>query len=115
MRKFQAIFLMILMSLSAAVAMAAEKAPKEQVITIDVTPDGWVVSNSKLKAGVPVKLIVTRKTDETCAKAIILEEPKIERKLPLNKPQTITFTPTKSGDIHYMCGMHMMNGILHVE
>ena len=55
--------------------------------------------------GEPVSLVITRKTDQTCAKEIIIPDYGIKRELPLDKPVTIAFTPKKSGEIKYSCGI----------
>lgn len=39
----------------------------------------------------------------------------VREKLPLNKPVSIEFTPTKTGEVRYACGMGMMGGVLLVE
>jgi Cu+-exporting ATPase len=39
----------------------------------------------------------------------------IKRALPLNEPVVIEFTPAKSGDIAFACGMNMLHGTLVVQ
>jgi plastocyanin domain-containing protein len=34
----------------------------------------------------------------------------IRRSLPLNEPVVIEFTPNKSGEIGFVCGMNMLRG-----
>jgi plastocyanin domain-containing protein len=67
-----------------------------------------------VNGGVPVTLVVTRKTDRTCAKEIVIKEYGIRRQLPLGKPISIEFTP-ESGQVGYACGMDMITGVLLVE
>jgi plastocyanin domain-containing protein len=55
-----------------------------------------------------------RKTDETCAKEVVIKDYGVNRKLPLNEPVTIEFTPRK-GDFTFACGMDMLKGKLIVE
>jgi plastocyanin domain-containing protein len=71
-------------------------------------------SGLKLKTGVPAKVTFVRKTDETCAKEVVIKEYNIDRKLPLNEPVTVEFTPRK-GEITFACGMDMLKGKLIVE
>jgi plastocyanin domain-containing protein len=63
---------------------------------------------------VPAKVTYVRKTDETCAKEVVIKEYKINRKLTLNDPVTVEFTPRK-GEFTFACGMDMIKGTLIVE
>jgi plastocyanin domain-containing protein len=86
-----------------------------QTIEIQVTGEGFVPANIKVKKGQPVRLVVTRKTDRTCATEIVIRDQGINRKLPLNQPVTVEFTPVKSGQLRYACGMDMISGVIVVE
>ncbi len=86
-----------------------------QAIDIAVTGDGFVPAHLRVKQGQPVKLVVTRKTDRTCATEIVIKDAGISQKLPLNKPVTVEFTPKKSGQLRYACGMDMISGVIVVE
>jgi len=86
-----------------------------QAIEIAVTSDGFVPTNLKVKQGQPVKLVVTRKTERTCATEIVIKDQGIDRKLPLNQPVVIAFTPKKTGQLRYACGMDMISGVIVVE
>jgi plastocyanin len=94
----------------------AEPVPQSdtQVATVEVTGNGFEPSSLKLKAGAPAKVTFVRKTDATCAKEVVIKEYKIERKLPLNEPVTVEFTPRK-GEFTFACGMDMIKGKLIVE
>ena len=100
-----------------AVGLAQAAEPKkERRIEISVTDDGFEPTPIKVKKGEALKLVVTRKTDATCAKQIVLDEGKINAELPLNKPVEVSFTPTKAGQIKYGCAMgKMIAGVLIVE
>jgi plastocyanin domain-containing protein len=93
----------------------APAAPAVQVFELQVTGEGFVPSNIKVKQGQPVRLVVTRKTDRTCATEIVIRDLKINKKLPLNQPVTVDFTPSKSGQLRYACGMDMVSGVIVVE
>jgi plastocyanin domain-containing protein len=82
---------------------------------IAVTSDGFVPASIKVKRGEPVKLVVTRKTDRTCAKEIVIKDYAINQSLPLDKPVAIELTPKRSGQVRYACGMDMVSGVLLVE
>ncbi|MBF5044724.1 copper transporter [Aggregicoccus sp. 17bor-14] len=98
---------------------AGEKpAPAGEVRTVAlrVTQNGFEPSPVTLKRGEPVRLVVTRATDETCATDLVMRDPDISVELPLNKAVEITLTPTKSGTLKYGCAMgQMVSGIFLVE
>jgi plastocyanin domain-containing protein len=96
-------------------AAAATVPNAGQAIEIQVTGDGFVPANIKVKKGQLVRLVVTRKTDRTCATEIVIRDQGINQKLPLNRPVTVEFTPSKSGQLRYACGMDMISGVIVVE
>ena len=91
----------------------AARAP--QRIELKVTANGFVPAQASVKKGQPVELLVTRTTDRTCAKQIVIKDAGISQDLPLDKPVTVSFTPSKSGKLRYACGMDMIAGVLVVE
>jgi plastocyanin domain-containing protein len=90
-------------------------APAVQSFELQVTGEGFVPSTITVKKGLPVRLVVTRKTERTCATEIVIRDQGINRKLPLNQPVTVEFTPGKSGTLRYACGMDMISGVIVVE
>jgi plastocyanin domain-containing protein len=83
---------------------------------MSVTLKGFEPANIAVKAGEPATLVITRKTDDTCATEIVIDEPKVNVKLPLNQPVTVTFTPTKTGTLKYGCAMNkMIGGVISVR
>jgi len=85
-------------------------------IAMSVTEAGFEPDNLTVKKGQEVRLAITRKTDATCAKEIVIDEYNITTKLPLNKAVIVAFTPTKSGKLKYGCAMDkMVSGVLVVE
>lgn len=88
---------------------------KDQVIELQVTEKGFEPSSVDVKAGVPVVLKVTRKTDSTCATQIKIKSKKIEKDLPLNKPVTIALGKLDKGEIRFGCGMDMITGNILVK
>ncbi len=97
---------------------ATRSSPKDeaaQVVQLAVTSEGFVPAQVSVKAGKPVKLVVTRKTDQTCATEIVMKDFGVKQELPLDRPVTITVTPKKPGDYRYACGMDMVAGVLKAE
>lgn len=98
-----------------AAAAAADKPASPPIIEMTVTQDGFVPDQIKVKKGQPVQLVITRKTDKTCATEIVIKDYGVNLTLPLGKPVTLVLTPKKAGSIRYACGMDMISGVLVVE
>jgi plastocyanin len=101
----------------APVAAAAEKREGgTRVVELSVTEKGYEPSPVTLKKGEPVKLVVTRKTDQTCATEVVMDGYDINTPLPLNQPVEIAFTPKESGKLVYGCAMgKMISGVFMVD
>jgi plastocyanin domain-containing protein len=95
-------------------SLAASKA-SEQKIALAVTSNGFEPATINVRAGRPVRLIITRRVERTCATAIVLKDYGVKRTLPLNQPVEVRFTPKKAGAIRYACGMDMIAGRLVVR
>ncbi len=86
-----------------------------QVVQMAVTADGFVPAQAQVRAGQPVKLVITRKTDRTCATDIVIKDYQIHQPLPLNRAVEVTFVPTRTGTVRYACAMDMVAGALTVK
>jgi plastocyanin domain-containing protein len=85
-------------------------------VELTVTEHGFEPSPVHVSKGMPVTLVVTRKTDQTCATELIVPDTPVNVPLPLGTPVTITFVPPRSGVLRYGCAMQMMvSGVLVVE
>lgn len=94
----------------------AKPAAGARVVELKVTEDCFVPGNVTLKKDEPVKFVVTRTTDATCATELLISGTDIKAELPLNKPVEIAWTPTKAGQVKFGCAMDMMvSGMLLVE
>ncbi len=87
---------------------SAQAVAKDGVVRLQVTERGFEPDRVKVKRGEPLKLLVTRKTDATCAKELVLDEYAIHVKLPLDQEVAIAFTPTKSGELTSGCAMNTL-------
>ncbi len=74
------------------------------------SPDTIVV-----KAGVPVKLNFYRDETSSCSEQVVFGDFGIVRNLPAYKTTTVEFTPDKTGEFTFTCGMNMLRGKLIVE
>ena len=90
-----------------------KKAPNEVQIT--VTSEGFQPAEIKTKAGEPLRLVITRKTDRTCAKEVVIKDLGVNKPLPLNEAVAIEITPKKNGQLRYACSMDMIAGVIVVE
>ncbi|MCP3142685.1 cupredoxin domain-containing protein [Pyxidicoccus xibeiensis] len=100
----------------AAAAPAEKREGGVRVVELTVTQKGYEPSPVSLKKGEPVKLVVTRKTEETCATEVVMDGYGINTLLPLNQPVEIAFTPKESGELVYGCAMgKMISGVFMVE
>jgi plastocyanin domain-containing protein len=86
-----------------------------RTIKMTVTKKGFQPSKLEVKKGQPLHLLITRKTDETCASEIVFEDTKASTDLPLDKEVAVDYTPTTSGEISYACEMGMVRGVLIVK
>jgi plastocyanin domain-containing protein len=103
-------------TLSASPAHAATPEPKNaQVVELTVTSKGFEPSVVTVKAGKPVKLVVTRKTERTCATEIVMKDFGVNQPLPYEKPVTVVVSPKGPGQYRFACGMDMIAGVLKVQ
>jgi plastocyanin domain-containing protein len=85
-------------------------------VEMAVTDAGFEPGTVKVMAGQPVTLAITRRTDATCAKDIVIPDAGVRRALPLGETVEVTFTPAKTGELKYGCAMdQMIGGVLLVE
>ena len=88
---------------------------KPRRVEVALTEAGFSPSPIPVKAGEAIELVVTRRTDRTCAREIVVAGADIRRELPLDKPVVIALTAPRSGELRYACGMDMVRGALVVE
>ncbi|WP_434344813.1 cupredoxin domain-containing protein [Myxococcus virescens] len=86
-----------------------------QTVDLTVTAKGFEPSDVKVKAGQPVRLVVTRKTAKTCATEIVMADLGINKPLPMDTPVTVEFTPSKSGTLRYACAMDHISGLVTIQ
>jgi RND family efflux transporter MFP subunit len=86
-----------------------------QVGKILVTEKGFEPDKVSLRPGTTVRLTFVRTTDKTCGTEVVFPSLNIKRSLPLNEPVTIEFTPAKTGEVAFACGMNMLKGVVVVQ
>jgi plastocyanin domain-containing protein len=68
-----------------------------------------------VKQGKPVRLDFYRDETASCSDRVVFGDFGIARDLPAFKTTSVEFTPDKSGEFTFACGMNMMRGKLVVE
>ena len=86
-----------------------------QTAKVIATGQGFEPAKVTLRAGIPARLTFVRTVEKSCGTEVLFPALKIERDLPLNKPVVIEFTPEKTGEIAFACGMNMMQGTIVVQ
>ena len=107
--------LLALALVSGCAGQPAEKtrgSSERREVEITVTDRGFEPALSRVPAGKPVTLVVTRKTDQTCATEIVI--PMLHRRvaLPLNQTVRVDIPGGIADTLGYECGMGMITGTI---
>lgn len=86
----------------------------DRTIEISVTEAGFEPAAVMAKKGERVRLVVKRRTDETCVREFILDEFLIWRRLPLNEAVTETFIAGRTGEFRFHCLEGAVSGVFTV-
>lgn len=89
--------------------------PEIRVVRVDVTERGFEPAHVTVRRGQRVRLVVTRRTEATCAREIILDEYLVWRRLPLNESVSDTFTTDRTGEFPFRCAAGHVTGTFKVE
>ena len=104
-----------LLALAAWAAPTAAPAAAPRTVKVLITEEGPQPAAVDARAGEPLRLEVTRKTDATCVTRVVMKEFGVSQDLPLNKPVTVELTPKKAGAYVAKCGMGMDVVTLNVK
>lgn len=103
-----------LLALVALFALAGcSSAPKE--IAITVTDSGFEPKEVKIPKGQAAVVVITRKTDRTCATEAVFVETGRKYDLPLDTPVRIDLSGVSPGTLHYACAMDMIKGTVTIQ
>lgn len=96
----------------ATAAVVNETGVQEIDVTVKggYSPDVIVVDRGR-----PVRLNFRREETSSCSEQVILGDFGIARDLPAFKTTPVEFTPEKSGEFPFTCGMNMLHGKLIVN
>jgi len=107
MRRFLALVSLVLL------AGCSASGPRE--IQVTVTDMGFQPKDVTIAKGQPAVLVITRKTDQTCATEAVFAETGKKYELPLNTPVRIDLAGVSPGTLHYACAMNMEKGTVTIE
>jgi len=96
-----------------AIKKVLVKHPK--TVRISVSRKGFSPASINVEEGFPLTLIFKRKDKQGCGNKVVFPSLGITKTLPVGKPVTVKFTPEKSGDIAFTCGMGMHKGNIVVQ
>ena len=69
----------------------------------------------EVEAGRPVRLTFVRQEANPCTEQVIVPAFGIVQDLPVGRPMSVEFTPTRPGEYEFHCGMNMVRGRLVVK
>ncbi|WKZ25489.1 MAG: sulfite exporter TauE/SafE family protein [bacterium] len=85
-----------------------------QIVEITATNSGYKANTKNLKAGIPVKLKISTKNVQSCARSFIIPSLGVNTLLPVSGEELIEFTPTEEGLLNFSCGMGMYTGSFNI-
>lgn len=85
-----------------------------QVIRMTQSASGYSPSTLRVRAGIPVRWVITSTASFTCASSITVPSLNISKNLQKGE-NIIEFTPARKGTIPYSCSMGMYRGTILVE
>ncbi|MDR7000698.1 cupredoxin domain-containing protein [Neobacillus niacini] len=94
------------------VDVSMEQTPK---IHMNVTAQGYTPNVITVKKGVPVKLIIDNPLENSCLSTFTIREFNINKVNLKVGTTTLSFTPTKTGEYTFSCGMGMFKGTVMVK
>lgn len=92
-----------------------QSAEDRQEAHVSVSDTSFDPSRLTLRVGVPARVTFTRTSEKTCATSVVFASLNLRKDLPLNQPVTIEFTPSRTGEIAFACGMNMLRGTLVIN
>jgi len=93
---------------------AASGAGGVQQIKVTVK-GGYSPDRIEVKQGQPVRLLFRREESTACTEQVIFGDFGVSAMLPQGQTVPVEFTPTKSGEFTFHCGMNMVRGKLIIK
>ncbi len=95
-------------------ARGAELRSGRQEVEI-VVKGGYSPNLIRARAGVPLRLVFDRQEAGDCTSRVVFPDLGVSRSLAPFARTTVEFTPERSGEFGFACGMNMVHGTLLVE
>ena len=95
-------------------ARSAELRAGRQEVEITVK-GGYSPNLIRAREGVPLRLVFDRKEAGDCTSRVVFPDFGVTRSLAPFARTTLEFTPDRSGEFGFACGMNMVHGTLLVE
>jgi plastocyanin domain-containing protein len=106
---------LVFLALAGCEGDAPQQAADSGRVEITVGDAGYSPTQVRATQGEPLTMVFTRTSESICGETVLIPEHDIERKLPVNEPVEITFTPARTGRLAFMCGMKHMQGAIIVQ
>lgn len=90
-------------------------APEGGAVAITADEKGFSPSEVHATQGVPLTLVFTRTSDNTCAKEVVFPELKVRRPLPLNQAVAVALPTQVAETYRFQCGMAMWEGTVVIK
>jgi plastocyanin domain-containing protein len=96
--------------------MVADRQNGTQEVRITVRNDGYSPATIELEQNVPARLVFIQESTSRCAEQIQIPAFGVERtNLPEGQETVIEFTPDRTGEFAFVCGMDMLEGTILVR
>lgn len=86
-----------------------------RIFDLAVTDRGFEPATLSANVGEKVRLVVTRRSDATCARDIVIPQYGVSQPLPLDTPVIVELTPAAAGEVPFSCAMNMVGGVIRVR
>ncbi|HEU4521279.1 MAG TPA: cupredoxin domain-containing protein [Thermoanaerobaculia bacterium] len=95
--------------------VSAQESEGVQTADLKISGGEYQPASLTVRAGVPLRLNVTRDEKPGCGDVLTIPSQNISRPIPVNQVTQIEFTPQEAGELEFTCGMNMMRGKIVVQ
>ncbi len=95
-------------------ARQAEIHGRTQEVAI-VVKGGYSPDLIRVRQGVPLRLVFDRQEGSDCTSRVVFPDFQVSKTLPAFQKTVVEFTPDRTGEFQFACGMNMVHGRLLVE
>jgi len=110
MQRFGLVLLAVLAATACKNAPSVPASDGRPELEVKVDATGYHPDKLHAKGGKPVRMVVTRTTDDGCGQQLVVPSLHLKYELPLNQPVAIDLTMPEKGELAFACGMDMLKG-----